>query len=193
MERYSILVIDDNTLFLSTTLQFFRRFERDHDVQFVLHGARTWAEAREVLEQHSFDAVLVDFYLDTSRGTDHIPTLKHTYKVQTIVAMSGRAAFEEGAQAIIAGATACVAKIDIQDIVSLTYQHLRTPRIKANELTQREIEVAKLLTQGLSNKTIAKIMCVSVNTVHSHLRNLYSKLKITSREDLIQMAQDLFG
>jgi len=48
-------------------------------------------------------------------------------------------------------------------------------------LTSREEEILRLLVEGLTNAEIAGRLCVSVNTVASHLKHLYSKLQVTSR------------
>ncbi len=48
-------------------------------------------------------------------------------------------------------------------------------------LTDREREVLRLLAQGLSNKSIAQRLYLSVRTVEGHLANIYSKLQVRSR------------
>ncbi|AQS60013.1 LuxR C-terminal-related transcriptional regulator [Desulforamulus ferrireducens] len=52
-------------------------------------------------------------------------------------------------------------------------------------LTRREIEVLELLRTGLNNKEIANIMGVSPNTVKRHLGNMYTKLGVSSRTELL--------
>jgi predicted ATPase/DNA-binding CsgD family transcriptional regulator len=49
------------------------------------------------------------------------------------------------------------------------------------ELTTREVEVLRLVARGLSDAQIAHILVISPRTVNAHLRNIYSKLGITSR------------
>ncbi|MEG1905744.1 MAG: LuxR C-terminal-related transcriptional regulator, partial [Bacteroidales bacterium] len=46
------------------------------------------------------------------------------------------------------------------------------------ELSSREIEVLKLITRGLINKEIADELCISLNTVLTHRKNITSKLGI---------------
>ena len=48
-------------------------------------------------------------------------------------------------------------------------------------LTDREIEVLALVTQGLSNKEIASALYVTPNTVKRHLKSIFAKLDVTSR------------
>ncbi len=48
-------------------------------------------------------------------------------------------------------------------------------------LTAREVEVLRLLANGLSNQQIADQLVLSKRTVHAHLRSIYSKLNVTTR------------
>jgi DNA-binding NarL/FixJ family response regulator len=48
-------------------------------------------------------------------------------------------------------------------------------------LTSRELEVLKLIAQGLSNVGIARQLVISEHTVHRHQANIYRKLGISSR------------
>ena len=49
------------------------------------------------------------------------------------------------------------------------------------ELTEREVEVLRLVAQGLTDAQIAQILIISPRTVNAHLRSIFSKLNITSR------------
>lgn len=58
-------------------------------------------------------------------------------------------------------------------------------------LSEREIEVLKLLGDGLSNKDIGERLYVAVNTVKTHIRNIYSKLDVNSRTQAVNRAKEL--
>jgi DNA-binding NarL/FixJ family response regulator len=62
----------------------------------------------------------------------------------------------------------------------------RAQRKKPLELlTDREMEVMRLVTKGLSNKDIADELCLSVRTVQGHLANIFNKLRVSSRTEAV--------
>jgi DNA-binding NarL/FixJ family response regulator len=59
------------------------------------------------------------------------------------------------------------------------------PQNKSTSFTKRELELIKLLSQGLANKTAADKLNVTYFTVNQHLKNIYKKLNINSKAELI--------
>jgi DNA-binding CsgD family transcriptional regulator len=57
----------------------------------------------------------------------------------------------------------------------------------SSEPTAQELNVARLVRQGMSNRDVAGQLFVSPRTVDFHLRNVFSKLGVTSRAELIAM------
>jgi DNA-binding NarL/FixJ family response regulator len=55
-------------------------------------------------------------------------------------------------------------------------------------LSEREMEVLKLATKGLSNQDIAKQLCLSVRTVQGHLGHVFNKLNVSSRTEAVVRA-----
>jgi DNA-binding NarL/FixJ family response regulator len=56
------------------------------------------------------------------------------------------------------------------------------------ELTPQELQTARLVAQGLSNREVAERLFVSPRTVEYHLSNAYQKLGLRSRGELAQLA-----
>ena len=68
----------------------------------------------------------------------------------------------------------------------------RIPGISlVDPLSHREMEVLRLLVTDLTTPEIADILIVSVSTVRSHIKNLYSKLDVHSRYEAVTKAKDL--
>jgi LuxR family maltose regulon positive regulatory protein len=57
-------------------------------------------------------------------------------------------------------------------------------------LTERELEILRLLSTGLSNKEIADILVIAVSTVKSHINGLYGKLGTHRRTEAVAIARD---
>ncbi|MCW3076896.1 MAG: two component transcriptional regulator, LuxR family [Bacteroidetes bacterium] len=57
-------------------------------------------------------------------------------------------------------------------------------------LTKRETEILEQVAEGKSRSKIAKDLFVDLETVKSHIKNIYSKLNVHSREDAIRQAKD---
>ena len=58
-------------------------------------------------------------------------------------------------------------------------------------LSEREIELLQLLANGLQNQEIALKLTISVNTVKTHLANIYGKLDVNNRTQAVTRAQEL--
>jgi DNA-binding NarL/FixJ family response regulator len=54
-------------------------------------------------------------------------------------------------------------------------------------LSDREHEIANTILDGLSYKMIAEKMFISIDTVRSHIRNIYKKLNVKSKSELFNM------
>ena len=61
--------------------------------------------------------------------------------------------------------------------------------IAAYDLSEREVEVMQLLAKRLTNLEIAEKLFVSKNTVKYHVKNLYTKLGVTSRLEAISVLE----
>ena len=58
------------------------------------------------------------------------------------------------------------------------------------ELTERELEVLRLISQGLNNQSIAQKLFLSSKTVRNHITNIFSKLQVADRAQAIVRARE---
>ena len=65
------------------------------------------------------------------------------------------------------------------------------PPVLAEALTERELAILRYLPTIMSNQEIARQLYVSVNTVKTHLKQVYRKLGVASRRDAIARAREL--
>jgi DNA-binding NarL/FixJ family response regulator len=81
--------------------------------------------------------------------------------------------------------TALLAKRgEAQDLAQLTIREIEPEYkfiITVEPLTERELEVLQLIVDGHSNKAIARKLYITVNTVKTHIRNIFRKLSVNDR------------
>jgi LuxR family transcriptional regulator, maltose regulon positive regulatory protein len=65
------------------------------------------------------------------------------------------------------------------------------PALFGETLTDREISVLRLLSSPLTHREIGETLFISLNTVKSHVRSLYQKLTISSREEAVRKGREL--
>jgi NarL family two-component system response regulator LiaR len=58
---------------------------------------------------------------------------------------------------------------------------LAEPTAAPEELTARELEVLRLIAQGMSNRQVAQTLTISAKTVKTHVSNILSKLNLDDR------------
>jgi LuxR family maltose regulon positive regulatory protein len=63
--------------------------------------------------------------------------------------------------------------------------------IQIEPLSQQELRVLRLLVAGLSNADIARELVVSTNTIKTHVKSIYRKLTVNSREEAREVAREL--
>ncbi len=81
-----------------------------------------------------------------------------------------------------------LASLEPAPVVSSPAVKPPSPPIYPNDLTGREVEVLRLVAQGLTNAQIAEALVLSPHTVNNHLRSILSKLGVTSRAGATRFA-----
>jgi LuxR family maltose regulon positive regulatory protein len=65
------------------------------------------------------------------------------------------------------------------------------PQLQVEPLTNRELEILELLAQRLRNQEIADQLYISVETVKTHLNNIYQKLQVGNRREAVEKAKKM--
>jgi LuxR family maltose regulon positive regulatory protein len=68
---------------------------------------------------------------------------------------------------------------------------LPRPQPLAEPLSQRELEVLRLVSQGLSNRQIGERLVLALDTVKGHNRRIYDKLQVQRRTEAVARAREL--
>lgn len=72
-----------------------------------------------------------------------------------------------------------------QNRPTLDYESLQRYKI-----SEREFSVVKLICEGMTNKEIAQELSISVNTVNNHVANIFNKMEVRSRIDLLKILKE---
>ena len=68
---------------------------------------------------------------------------------------------------------------------------IRNSQLLVEPLSERELDVLRLLGTYLSGPDIARELMVSLNTVRTHTKNIYDKLAVNNRRAAVRRAEDL--
>ena len=205
MERLSIplnvLIADDHRLFRQGLIGL---MGTRPDLVHVVGEASTGNEAISLTEHYRPDVVLMDISMPDGDGLHAAAQIRQQMPNVRIVMLTASESDEQLLQAVRLGVSGYLLKsldaselFDILDGVShgepalsrataarllkgMTRQDTTTSADLVN-LTEREIEVLRLVAHGSSNPEIAATLCISVNTVKVHLRNLLHKLQLDNR------------
>ncbi len=73
---------------------------------------------------------------------------------------------------------------------SLSTPPAKSPHLYPDELTAREVEVLRLVAQGLTNEQVAEQLIISPRTVNTHLTSIYGKIGVSSRSAATRYAME---
>jgi LuxR family maltose regulon positive regulatory protein len=79
--------------------------------------------------------------------------------------------------------------IDAAQTMPVATRKAAAPAAEKEQLTQRETELLRCLSEGLSNRDIAVALSVSETTVKWHLKNIFGKLSVSNRVQAVRAAQ----
>ena len=162
------------------------------------------------------DLILMDIQMPDMDGIEATKRIKQAVPSATIVMLTVRDDEEKLFEAIKNGAQGyLLKKMNSTELLSMTRRALagevaiparlagqmleefrRLSRIEPQEeenlaqLSPRELEVLKLVALGKADKEIAQLLSLSLNTIKTHLRNILSKLQVSSRKEATRLAKD---
>jgi DNA-binding NarL/FixJ family response regulator len=206
-----VLIVDDHALF-RRGLEMVLEQEPDID---VVGEASDGAEALTKAVDGTPDIVLLDVRMPKRGGIDACTAIKDAVPSTKIIMLTISDEEADLYDAIKAGAMGYLLKeISIEEVASAIRavhggQSLISPsmaskllnefasmikrgderqQVPAPRLTDREMEVLRLVAKGMNNRDIAKELFISENTVKNHIRNILEKLQLHSRMEAVVYA-----
>ncbi|GGC16369.1 DNA-binding response regulator [Parapedobacter defluvii] len=204
-DQFKLAIIEDNPIILKALEGYFKTASK---FELLITAAST-EDFVSIWKDQRIDIVLCDIGLPGKSGIEATWYIKRKSYVTQVVMFTVFEDKETIFQALCAGASGYLLKdtplpkieeqlIEVMDGGSVMspqvarmvigYFNPLLDKVEPNEidrLTTREIEIISMLQHGASYKTVAKRLFISVDTVKFHIRNIYSKLQISSRTELI--------
>jgi two-component system response regulator NreC len=178
--------------------------DREPEIEVVAEAADGESAVRYARGHHP-TVLLLDLNMPPGSGLSAIPHLRLEAPATAIVVLTMQEEPEFAREALRAGALGYVLKeaadSELVEAVrrAAAGRTYLSPRLGAglatlgpqpDDLSEREIEVLRLLALGFTNAEIAEQLFLSVRTVESHRANIQGKLGMTRRAELVQYALD---
>lgn len=204
MIKKNLLIVEDHEL---TRFGLKTAFE-DVDYIDVIYEAASAEDALEIFKNNSIDLVIMDLGLPNMNGIDATKAIHDMNKEAKIIILTSHNDEKEVLNSLKAGANAyCSKEINLQRLVQVVQSvadgaawfdpsiaHIvlqATTNTKMNtepdtsyknyDLTAREAQILKLMTEGFSNMEIAQHLVISVNTTKAHVASILQKLEVDDR------------
>lgn len=178
------------------------------DMVLVAHGSNG-AEALQLCEEHHPDLILLDVMMPVLDGIQTAQIIRQRFPTVKILVLSSfqddesiHAMLRSGADGyVLKGALSADLANTIRAVqtgnqvfspqVTEVLRHTPPSGIQTNQtfsLTEREIEVLRLMADGSNNNEIAAALFISVSTVKFHIANILHKMNVQTRAEAIVLA-----
>lgn len=202
-----LLICDDHNL-ISEGIELMLQNSSE---TFEIHIVTAGKAALQFLQTQSVDVLILDISMPEMDGLEVLDALNAQELVVHVLMLTMHNQIEYIKKAMSKGAKGYILKntskemlieaihkvakgetfVDSRLTTILIDDLKEVPKTRKTEivkLTPREIDILKLIAQNKKTKEIAALLFISVNTVQSHKKNLYSKLNIHSVSELVNYA-----
>ena len=200
--RFHILVVEDDALIAADIEDCLLELGYQ-----TVSLAENMQEAQNVLEENLPDLALLDIHLgENESGIQLAHLINKEYRIPFIylTAFSDDQILEAAKETVPAGfvlkpfhvkrlkAAIGIALHNYYAVIRPHWnqmedinEHLVDP------LTHRELQLLRMICQGIANRDLAAQLSLSINTIKTHLKNLYLKLQVRNRAEAILKVQQL--
>jgi DNA-binding NarL/FixJ family response regulator len=205
MQKISILIVDDEESIRVSLESILKR--NYHNVKVSSSGLI----ALEMLQKDHYDLIISDIMMDDMTGIELLKKSKERYPEILILLMTGYANLDTAIEAVRLGASDYLVKPCskktilssiarcLENITETKKQKRLTPYPKKDVnilnkekcLTKRELQVYDHMISGMTDKSIAKELAVTVPTIKFHLRNIYRKKDVSGRRGILKIISSM--
>jgi DNA-binding NarL/FixJ family response regulator len=206
-EKFKILLVDDHPLVREWLASL---INQQHDL-VVCGEAGSVQEAVGYLNAAAPDLAIIDLSLKEGSGLELIKTMRSTHPAVAVIVLSMHDEKHYAERAIRAGARGYVMKRETTKKIIAAIQLVRAgrlgvsdevaalfaerfvdnrPRLRTpvEELSDRELEVFRLLGQGLDTRSVANNLHISIKTVQAYCARIKDKLNLANATELLREA-----
>jgi len=208
MENIGVMIVDDHLVVREGLKQL---LEIEDDIEVIAEAAEG-KECLRLLETCSPDLILMDIGLPGINGIETTRLVMQKHPQTKVVMLTIYKDDQYVTEAIKAGAKGYVLKqVNRDDLIKIIHHVMGNeafldPMVSASifgllkqgipepektekpNLTKRELEVLSAIVAGNPDRTIAKSLYISEHTVRSHIKNLFKKLRVSSRAQAVAKA-----
>lgn len=203
MRTFTIYICDDHSLFLES-IEAFLNLQGKYNV--IGHSTNLGKATSDIINLKP-DIVLIDYHLEETTGIELLKNINDA-KVDCIsiiltmrrdINIRNRAK-EMGAKGYMLksiGAEQLLEGLDQITELQMEFFDSIEEEIKAKDpnyktlLTAREMQIAKMVTQGISSEQIAEQLSLSLHTINSHRKNILRKLNAKNPIDLMNYLREI--
>lgn len=198
--KYRLGIVEDD-LVIKRAYELYFEAHPSFDLVFSTDNMEDFLKAAE--DGMELDIVLSDIGLPGMSGIEGIPRVKqhmpHTEIIMITVFDDGEKVFK----ALCAGATGYLLKSTPISEVGTSLMKIKEggapmspaiarkvveyfhPKKQTEKLSPKESQIVEALVDGLSYKMIADRLSISIHTVNSHIKNIYRKLEVNSKAEVV--------
>lgn len=196
-----LLIADDHPVFLESLSLLVGKIP-GYEVVGKMNNGR---EVLEFLRHSAAEMVLTDIQMPGMGGIELIMEMRRLYPNVHVLMLTMLEDTETVKAALKAGAAGYVFKSASLDVFSkalntvasggtfyseeVTQRIVEGKEVGLDGLTDREVEVIRLIVSGLKSSEIAKQLFISVNTVDTHRKNIFSKTGVKNAVGLTHYAR----
>ena len=194
----SIVAVDDHPVFRAGLISL---VANERDLRVVGEAAN----GREALAQYRAlrpDVMLLDIQMPEMNGIEALIAIRAEFLAARIIVLTTYTGDVLAQRALTAGAQGYVLKGTIREDLLETIRavNLGMKRVHSDvaaqlanhmgedDLSEREVQVLRLVAGGNSNKRIAGFLCISEETAKGHVKNILAKLNATDRTHAVTLA-----
>ncbi len=209
MEKIKIILADDHKIFLDGIVSLLSEAENIE----IVGTAKSGEQLLLLSEKTTADVIITDITMKGISGIEVTKQLKKQFPEIKILILSMHTSEEFVLNSVKAGADGYLPKDssfeELVEAVTAIYEgkqyfsrdiseyffknfinkfKFEHSLMEKEELTQREIEILKLVASGLTNKEIADKLFISIKTLDTHKNHILQKLKLKNSAELVLFA-----